>query len=136
MLSQFSGKTILRGVLLLIIFGTLPFYLLEVFVLASNGGAQPDEDISTATTEAPLGADRTASRTPSPTPTRNLTATAGSTLAATPPIFIPPTRFPTSTPTIQIFIPTDTIAPSFTPVVNVDRDGDGVLDGDDHCPLA
>jgi hypothetical protein len=134
MFSQFSTRTILRGVLFLIILGTLPFYVIGFIVLGSNG-SNPDngEDISTATTEAPLGADRTRTATMTASPTRNVTATLPSNLQPTPPIFIPPTRIivNTSTP-LPVIIPTDTIAPTFTTVV--DTDGDGIVDGQDNCP--
>jgi hypothetical protein len=138
MFAQFSTKTILRGVLFLIILGTLPFYVIGFIVLGSNGTTPPDdENISTAITETPLGADKTLSPTPSTTPTRNLTATLPSNLQPTPPNFIPPTRPPATFPPATfppVIIPTDTPAPTLT--VAVDTDGDGLMDGQDNCPAS
>lgn len=136
MFAQFSTKTLLRGVLFLIILGTLPFYVIGFIVLASNNATRADdENINTPTTETPLGADVTLSPTVTVSPTRNLTATLPSDLRPTPPNFIPPTRLPFSTATFPpVIIPTDTPAPTLTAVVNVDKDGDGLLDGQDNCP--
>ncbi|MCA9914335.1 MAG: thrombospondin type 3 repeat-containing protein, partial [Anaerolineae bacterium] len=130
-----TRRTILRSMLFFIILGTLPFYLLGFIVLGSSRGeAETTLTEQPTVTLTPLGADLTATETPTLTPTSNATATQINPLQPTPIQFVPPTRVPaTITPLPTAVIPTDTPAPSLTP--NVDRDGDGILDHNDHCPI-
>lgn len=130
---QGNSRTLLRGVLFVIILLTTPCYVLGFVVWGRNADARNNARV-TPTADAinptwtPLGLDD-ATSTPTQTRTPSVTLTALSPLLPTPIQFLPPVR--TNTP-LPIVFPADTPAPTLTP--NNDRDGDGVLDNVDECP--
>jgi hypothetical protein len=135
-----SNRTVLRGVLFLIILGTMPFYALGIGIwatapdrsaplrLTQTATAQGSANVSPTWT--PLGMNRATPTTLS-FPTAFPTFTPLSPLLPTPGQFFPPIRTPVPT----LFIPpSDTPAPTLTPFI--DSDGDGVPDHLDLCPGA
>ncbi|XWX03110.1 thrombospondin type 3 repeat-containing protein [Aggregatilineales bacterium SYSU G02658] len=135
-----SNRTVLRGVLLLIILGTMPFYVLGIGIWATAPDRSAQQRFTqTATAQGgsssvsptwtPLGMNR-ATSTPLGFPTAFATFTPLSPLLPTPGQFLP-----IRTPVPTLFIPpSDTPAPTLTPIL--DRDGDGVPDHLDMCPNA
>jgi hypothetical protein len=125
-------QMVLRAILIVIIVGAIPFYLVGILLLASSNGTTPAEPTAQpSATFTPLGAGNTDTPTPTLTPTRFVTNTPfGVPLDPTPPQFIPPTNPPP--PTATIFIPTETPAPTLTTVG--DSDSDGLIDTNDNCP--
>lgn len=106
----YRRRNVLRGVLLVIIIGTLPFYCLG-FVLWGNAPQALDRITATSTeTNTPIGGDLTLTTTN--TPTQIVTTTLLATLQPSPSGFTPPiaTRFLSATP----FFPTATLAPTLT----------------------
>lgn len=110
-------RQILRVVLLVIIFGTLPFYCLGFFLLATAPDRSPREDGLPTATFTLIGGNVIV--TPTQFPTLSLTLGTIPTLLPTPfqfnpPIINPPTAtwFLSATPII--FIPSSTFAPTLT----------------------
>jgi hypothetical protein len=131
---NYERRTLLRGVLFFIILATIPFYIIGfgIWLLPGGGSARitptATESLATFT---PLGGNNSA--LPSLTPLRPIvTSTSLSPLQATPPQFIVPVLPTRGGGGGNIGFPT--AAPSLTPVINTDRDGDGIPDTSDACP--
>lgn len=119
-MSAESRKRMLRGTLLLIIVGTLPFYCIGFFLWGN--APDPNAPIQTLTQEpsnTPIGGDATATDSAISSPTALVTATLIRTLPPTPTsgggIIIQPTRFLSPTPfptaTFTLIPPTNTSMP-------------------------
>mgnify|MGYP006277002903 CR=1 FL=1 len=123
-----ENRTLLRAILLLVIVGTIPFYICGIVLW----GVSRDPNAPTATpseapeqptsTWTPLGLDSNDdpdNARPSPTPLDGLppTFTPFVPIDPTPGQFFPlvPTAFPTNPPPVVI-PPTDTPVPTFTPI--------------------
>ena len=133
----------LRLLMLLIIFGTIPFYCVGIILI----GSAPIGDaaaIATATelsnaTFTPLGAEQLASPTQIAQPTLYPSLTPLSVLLPTPGQYIPPTSAPTDHFVAQTDVSPSPAAPTatselYSTFVIIDADGDGITDADDGCP--
>lgn len=118
-------QTMVRGILFLIILGTMPFYILG-FVLWGTASGDSGDDVTATVTNTAIGDD-----SPTATPTERGTNTPFATISPLnptplqfnpipttviqPTVVVPPTG--TSAPTLTL-IPTNTPIPTNTTVVN------------------
>ncbi len=119
----------LRIALFGVILTTIPFYLIGVVLLVLQA-ATPGQDNNanlaetTTVTSTPIGGELTATNTLRPTQTRDASPTPRGNVGPTPGQFVPP---PAATNTLipTVFVPpTDTPAPTLTPIPD-DDDDDG-----------
>lgn len=109
-------RQILRVVLLVMIFATLPFYCLGFFLWATAPDRSAREDVLPTMTFTPLGGLISST----PVPTLPLTfgtlppALQPTPIQFNPPVILPPTQFIYPTNTQPFFIPTSTFAPTLT----------------------